>query len=209
MAQKAKKATFSQKKILIIAAGLLLIVLLAALFYLKLRPNAELIVVAAPSQATLRLDGKKIQNGARGIRAGKHKIELSLEGFETKTQEFEISAGETQSVNLYLVGENEDYSHYLQNEEDIKLLGLIGDETAKQLASEYWEAKSILEILPITLVGDDGESSSRLESGEDCARSYCLKITDQGEALKEKMLERIKSLGFDPDDYEIQYELVD
>ena len=209
MAQKAKKATFSQKKILVIAVGVLLIVLLTALIYLKLRPNAELIVVAAPSQATLRLDGKKIQNGARGIRTGKHKIELSLEGFETKTQEFEISAGETQSMNLYLVGENEDYSHYLQNEEDIKLLGLIGDETAKQVASDYWAAKSILEILPITLVGDDGESSSRLESGEDCARSYCLKITDQGEALKEKMLERIKSLGFDPDDYEIQYELVD
>ena len=209
MAQKAKKATFSQKKILVIAVGVLLIVLLTALIYLKLRPNAELIVVAAPSQATLRLDGKKIQNGARGIRTGKHKIELSLEGFETKTQEFEISAGETQSINLYLVGENEDYSHYLQNEEDIKLLGLIGDETAKQVASDYWAAKSILEILPITLVGDDGESSSRLESGEDCARSYCLKITDQGEALKEKMLERIKSLGFDPDDYEIQYELVD
>ena len=209
MAQKAKKATFSQKKILVIAVGVLLIVLLTALIYLKLRPNAELIVVAAPSQATLRLDGKKIQNGARGIRTGKHKIELSLEGFETKTQEFEISAGETQSMNLYLVGENEDYSHYLQNEEDIKLLGLIGDETAKQVASDYWAAKSILEILPITLVGDDGESSSRLESGEDCARSYCLKITDQGEALKEKMLERIKSLGFNPDDYEIQYELVD
>lgn len=209
MAQKAKKATFSQKKILVIAVGVLLIVLLMSLIYLKLRPNAELIVVAAPSQATLRLDGKKIQNGARGICAGKHKIELSLEGFETKTQEFEISAGETQSINLYLVGENEDYSHYLQNEEDIKLLGLIGDETAKQVASDYWAAKSILEILPITLVGDDGESSSRLESGEDCARSYCLKITDQGEALKEKMLERIKSLGFNPDDYEIQYELVD
>lgn len=209
MAQKAKKATFSQKKILVIAVGVLLIALLTALIYLKLRPNAELIVVAAPSQATLRLDGKKIQNGARGIRAGKHKIELSLEGFETKTQEFEISAGETQSIDLYLVGENEDYSQYLQNEEDIKLLGLIGDETAKQLASDYWAAKSILEILPITLAGDDGESSSRLESGEDCARSYCLKITDQGEALKEKMLERIKSLGFDPDDYEIQYELVD
>lgn len=205
MARKAKKTTFSNKKILTIGIGAFLIVLLIAIFYLIFRPNAELIVVTAPSQAAIRLDGKKIQNGARGIRAGKHTLELSQEGLETKTQEFEIASGETKSINLYL----EDFSYYLQNEEDIKLLGLIGDEKAKQFASDYWTAKSILDILPITLVGDDAETFSRLENGKDCTRSYCLKITDHGEELKAKTLEKIKSLGFNPDDYEIQYELVD
>lgn len=205
MARKAKKTTFPQKKMLAIGAGALLVVLLIAIIYLLLRPNSELIVVAAPSQATIRLDGKKIQNGARGIRAGKHTIELSKDGSETKAQEFEISVGETKSINLYL----EDYSSYLLNEEDIELLGLIGDEKARQFASDYWAAKSILDILPITVVGEDSGEFSRLESGKDCTRSYCLKITDHGEELKEKMLEKIKSLGFDPDNYEIQYELVD
>lgn len=205
MARKAKKTTFTNKKILMIGAGALLVVLPISILYFVLRPNAELIVVTAPSRATLRLDGKKIQNGARGIRAGKHTLELSQEGLEAKTQEFEISAGETKSINLYL----EDFSYYLQNEEDIKLLGLIGDEKAKQLASDYWAAKSILDILPITLVGDDAETFSRLENGKECERSYCLKITDHGEEMKAKMLEKIKSLGFNPDDYEIQYELVD
>jgi hypothetical protein len=58
-------------------------------------------------------------------------------------------------------------------------------------------------------VKDYGKSSSKLENGTDCTRSYCLKITDSGTALKDEMFAKIKSLGYDPEDYEIKYELLD
>ena len=165
--------------------------------------------MVAPSKVTIRLDGKKIQNGARKIRAGKHTLELSLDGLEPKKQEFEISTQETKSINLYLTGENEDFSYYLNDEKDIELLSTIADEKAAEFISDYYKAKNITELLPLRIVKDYGEVSSELTLGKDCTRSYCLKITDSGAVLKDEMLSKIKALGYNPEDYEIQYELVD
>ena len=86
---------------------------------------------------------------------------------------------------------------------------MMDDEKAIKFVSEYRTAKTITDLLPITIVQDYGEASSKLELGENCTRSYCLKITDSGAELQEKMFEKIKSLGYNPDDYEIQYELLD
>lgn len=206
MAREARKSTFLTRKNIIIGVVALFFILLICLIRFCLRPNAELIIMTAPSDATIRLNGKKIQSGARKVRAGKHKIELSLGDSETKTYEVEISAGETKSVNLYLSGE--DFSYYLKNEEDIDRLALIGDEEALEFVSEYRRAKSITELLPLLVVKDYGEASSKLDLGNDCERSYCLKITDNGEKLKDEMFAKIRSLGYNPEDYEIQYELL-
>ena len=208
MTRKAKKPTFLTNKIILGVAGAGLLLLMIFAIFLGLRPNAELIVITAPTEATIRLDGRRIKNGSRAVRAGKHTIELSLEGLGTKIQEIEISPKETKSLNLYLTGDGEDFSYYLKNEKDIDLLAVIGDEKATDFASNYYKAKSITEILPLAIVKDYGEASSRLELGKDCERSYCLKITDEGAKLKDEMLAKIKTLGYNPEDYEIQYEIV-
>lgn len=209
MTQQAKKLNLFSQKILLFGISAFILIILVTFSVLAFRPNAELIVLVAPSEAMILLDGKKIHNGAQAIRAGKHTLKASLNGLETKTQEIELSANETKSVNLYLTGENDDFSYYLNDEEDIDLLAMMDDEKAIKFVSEYRTAKTITELLPITIVQDYGEASSKLELGENCTRSYCLKITDSGAELKEKMFEKIKSLGYNPDDYEIQYELLD
>lgn len=209
MTQQAKKLNLFSQKILLFGISAFILIILVTFSVLAFRPNAELIVLVAPSKATILLDGKKIHNGARAIRAGKHTLKISLNNLETKTQEIELSANETKSVNLYLTGENDDFSHYLNDEEDINLLAMMNDEKAAKFVSEYRTAKTITELLPITIVQDYGEASSKLELGENCTRSYCLKIIDGGAELKGKMYEKIKSLGYNPDDYEIQYELLD
>lgn len=209
MTQQAKKLNLFSQKILLFGISAFILIILVTFSVLAFRPNAELIVLVVPSKATILLDGKKIHNGAQAIREGKHTLKASLNGLETKTQEIELSANETKSVNLYLTGENDDFSYYLNDEEDIDLLAMMDDEKAIKFVSEYRTAKTITELLPITIVQDYGEASSKLELGENCTRSYCLKITDSGAELKEKMFEKIKSLGYNPDDYEIQYELLD
>lgn len=208
MTQAAKKSTFLTKKIILAGAGVALLGLIILASYFCLRPNAELIIIAAPTEAIIRLDGKKIKSGTQNVHAGKHTVVVSLDGLETKTQEIEISANETKSINIYLTGDGDDYSYYLKNEADIDRLELIGDEDALEFVSEYRQAKTITELLPLAIIENNGEASSKLELGENCDRSYCLKITDKGEKLKEKMLDKIKALGFDSDDYEIQYELI-
>ncbi|MBQ1563839.1 hypothetical protein IIZ81_00580 [Candidatus Saccharibacteria bacterium] len=209
MTQQAKKLNLFSQKILLFGISAFILIILVTFSVLAFRPNAELIVLVAPSKATILLDGKKIHNGTQAIRAGKHTLKATLNGLETKTQEIELSANETKSVNLYLTGENDDFSYYLKDEEDIDLLAMMDDEKAIKFVSEYRTAKTITELLPITIVQDYGEASSKLELGENCTRSYCLKITDSGAELKEMMFEKIKSLGYNPDDYEIQYELLD
>ena len=91
MTRKAKKPTFLTNKIILGVAGAGLLLLMIFAIFLGLRPNAELIVITAPTEATIRLDGRRIKNGSRAVRAGKHTIELSLEGLGTKIQEIEIS----------------------------------------------------------------------------------------------------------------------
>ena len=209
MTQQAKKLNLFSQKILLFGISAFILIILVTFSVLAFRPNAELIVLVAPNKATILLDGKKIHNGTQAIRAGKHTLKATLNGLETKTQEIELSANETKSVNLYLTGENDDFSYYLKDEEDIDLLAMMDDEKAIKFVSEYRTAKTITELLPITIVQDYGEASSKLELGENCTRSYCLKITDSGAELKEMMFEKIKSLGYNPDDYEIQYELLD
>ena len=191
MTQQAKKLNLFSQKILLFGISAFILIILVTFSVLAFRPNAELIVLVAPSKATILLDGKKIHNGARAIRAGKHTLKISLNNLETKTQEIELSANETKSVNLYLTGENDDFSHYLNDEEDIDLLAMMDDEKAAKFVSEYRTAKTITELLPITIVQDYGEASSKLELGENCTRSYCLKIIDSGAELKGKMYEKI------------------
>lgn len=209
MTREVEKSTFLNKKMLFAGAGIVLLILIILTACLGFRSNAEIIIVAAPTKATIRLDGKKIDSGVKNVRPGKHTVIVSLDGLETKTQEIEVATNETKSVNIYLAGEGDDFSAYLKNEEDIDRLALIGDEAALEFVSNYRQAKTITELLPLTIIEDYGESSSKLTLGKDCERSYCLKITDKGEALKEKMLAKIKALGYNPDDYEIRYELVD
>lgn len=208
MTQAAKRSTFLTKKIILVGAGAVLLGIILLAGYLCFRPNAELIIVAAPTEATIRLDSKNIKSGTQYVRAGKHTVVVSLEGLGTKTQEIEIASGETKSINIYLTGEGDDFSYYLKNEEDVDRLELIGDEKALEFVSEYRQTKSITELLPLTIIENYGEASSRLELGKDCERSYCLKITDKDKKLKEQMLSKIKALGFNSDDYEIQYELI-
>lgn len=185
---------------------LLILIGSVVFFTTVLLKNSELILYVVPSSATIKLDGHKIKNGSRSIRAGSHELEISGDGLETKTIEFEVAKKQSKSISAYVKSDNGSFDYYLNHEEDIAALELITDDAAKSFVEDYYHNKTILELLPITIAHEHGDITSTLSEGHECTRSYCLKITDDNAELRAEMEAKIKELGYNPEDYEIQYE---
>lgn len=187
-----------------IVVVLVIVVILTTL----LAKNAELILLVAPSTATLKIDGHKVASGSIKLRAGSHTLVISGEGFEEKQIDFEIAKHETKSINAY-AGNDNNFEYYLKHDTEIDRLALVADEEAIKFINNYRKSKTILELLPIVVAKEYGTKSSTLSRGDVCERSYCLKITDDNADLRKEMEAKIVELGYDPENYEIIYERTD
>ena len=203
--QKNSKRTFLLGLIFVpIVVVLVIVVILTTL----LAKNAELILLVAPSTATLKIDGHKVASGSIKLRAGSHTLVISGEGFEEKQIDFEIAKHETKSINAY-AGNDNNFEYYLKHDTEIDRLALVADEEAIKFINNYRKSKTILELLPIVVAKEYGTKSSTLSRGDVCERSYCLKITDDNADLRKEMEAKIVELGYDPENYEIIYERTD
>ena len=187
-----------------VVAILVIVVILTTI----LSKNAELILLVAPSTATLKIDGHKVASGSIKLRAGSHTLVISGEGFEEKQIDFEIAKHETKSINAY-AGNDNNFEYYLKHDTEIDRLALVADEEAIKFINNYRKSKTILELLPIVVAKEYGAKSSTLSRGDVCERSYCLKITDDNADLRKEMEAKIVELGYDPENYEIIYERTD
>ncbi len=203
--QKNSKRTFLLGLIFVPIVVILVIVVILTTILSK---NAELILLVAPSTATLKIDGHKVASGSIKLRAGSHTLVISGEGFEQKQINFEIAKHETKSINAY-AGNDNDFEYYLRHDTEIDRLALVADEEAIKFINNYRESKTILELLPIVVAKEYGAKSSTLSRGDACERSYCLKKTDDNADLRKEMEAKIVELGYDPENYEIIYERTD
>ena len=201
-----------KKLILILSGFIMLLVLIVVLFTTIFKKDAELYVLVAPSTATIKIDGHKVENGIIPIRSGNHKVEVSADGLEAKTQSFSIEKGETKALNLYLTGENNSFDYYKGYPDEVENLALVAndDESAKAV-SELRQAFMIRELLPYTIGKDSGRKTSTLSLGskEECGQDFCLKLTDENADMRKQMQEEITSLGYDASMYKIIYERID
>lgn len=203
--QKNSKRTFLLG---LIFAPIVVILVIVVILTTILSKNAELILLVAPSTATLKIDGHKVASGSIKLRAGSHTLVISGEGFGEKQINFEIAKHETKSINAY-AGNDNDFEYYLKHDTEIDRLALVADEEAIKFINNYRESKTILELLPIVVAKEYGAKSSTLSRGDVCERSYCLKITDDNADLRKEMEAKIVELGYDPENYEIIYERTD
>jgi hypothetical protein len=171
-----------------------------------LAKDSELVLLVAPSTATVKLDGRKIKSGTIKIRSGSHKLEFSGDELETKTIDFDIAKNETKSINCYATGAGGNFDYYLGHEEEIERLALVGDDEAKVFVDYYNRTKSILDLLPIVVSEDHGSKTATLSKGEDCERSYCLKLVNDNADLGSKMEKKLAELGYSLGDYEVKIE---
>ena len=68
------------------------------------RSHAEIVVFATPKQAGITVDGQPLAGSRAGVAAGRHKIEVSADGYETALRTVEVTEGQTQQIEVALVG---------------------------------------------------------------------------------------------------------
>ena len=96
--------------------------------------KTELIVMVAPIEAKVEIDGKVYENGRGFVSLGKHSVRISKEGFSESEFEVEAKFNEPVLIYEYLAENGGEYS-----DEDFDVLSLIAeDEETIEGVNEYF-----------------------------------------------------------------------
>lgn len=200
------------KKYPILTLVFITLILITSILFitaLSLKDTTEIEIRVAPSSATILIDGKTYQNGKFRISTGSHSVEIKKDGFTTKNFTFDTSSSD--KLYSYILEEDGGYSWYLNHKEDALLLTSIGDYESKLEAANYNSKYPIMASLPVIYANYDDNyhyTEYRIDGGSftGCNTDFCLKITDTTGGNYESAIQKIKDLGFNPEDYTILYE---
>jgi iron(II)-dependent oxidoreductase len=67
------------------------------------RSHAEIVIFPTPKQAGITVDGQPVAGTRAGVAAGRHKVEVSADGYETAARTVEVAEGQTQQLEVALV----------------------------------------------------------------------------------------------------------
>lgn len=202
------KITKKTKFFLTILAILIPLLILSIVTIKNRIHDAKIDLLISPASSLIKIDGKEYKNGKHDISSGKHTIELSKDGFDFKKEEIEIKTGETHIYYNYLQELNSSTEWYKTHEEDSLLLETIipalSDKHLKSLQEKY----PLIQHLPINI----SEYNKTYTKYTNYSISYTIEddliqiiITDISGDNYKTALEKIKSLGYNPKDYKIQY----
>ena len=202
----------------VVLLNLILIAVVIAVIAIHNAKTATVDIKVAPSEATIELNGAKYDNfNTYDVLPGDYHVKISMEGMQTKEYDFEIENNGFVRVNTYLVGEDGSFDYYLAHPEDEEILADVvanggGDVAAEKFVAEDKGVVGILDELPINYdaYADDFAyyTNYTIERNErdDCPKIICLTIIDRTGESEQAAIDKIKEMGFDPDNYEINYE---
>lgn len=171
--------------------------------------NASLTLVVAPKSATITIDGNSgFHNETYKIPSGKHTITISKDKFQTITEEITINPGEDYYYYNLLVYPDGSMDWYAEHEDDSRLLETILPEISLKQYEAIKDKNPLIRQLPINV--DEYTTSSitkySISYKINLDDSVTILITDYSGNNQARAYEKIKSLGFNPDDYYILYE---
>lgn len=141
-----------KKKWLIIGSLAFVIVILAiSLTFLIIDKinSATISVTIAPSIATVKIDGKEYSAiGTYKMPPGEYDVEISADGFQTKTQKLIALDNETTSLLTYLDPTDENSDWYDTHEEDALIMGETKNAQTIEVVQKLVEDNPILSKLP-------------------------------------------------------------
>ncbi len=165
-------------------------------------------LLIAPISSKIEIDGQTYINGKHKIPSGKHSIKISKDTFETKEEEIEIKKGETYIYYNYLTQPNGSMKWYEKNEEDSLLLESIIPALSEKHLKKLQEQYPLIKQLPINIDEYNADYTQRINysiSYTTLDDEVQIIIQDKSGDNYETALKKIKSLGFNPEDYTIQY----
>ena len=201
------------KKLIYIAIGILALGLIIVVFVLGLQSrdktaNIE-IQSAVPNDAKVTIDGNGVgSNSKNGVTPGKHTVVAKRDGFEDKTQEVEVKQGETKVIRLLMKPNSQVGYEWMRAHPDlaVEYEAMVGQQFAQQ-SQKTTDANPLIANLP------EIHPTWRVDYGKSVAypndpNKVAIIITYGGAEIdKQNALNWIKSLGFNPADYEIVYKV--
>lgn len=177
---------------------------------LSLKDTSEIELRIAPSSATVTIDGKPYENGTFRISTGVHTIKIEKSGFTTKEYTFDTT--KTDKIYDYLLENDGGYTWYLNHKEDALLLTSIGDYLTTLESTKYTSEYPVSTVLPIIYAHYDEDynyTEYRIDGGSftGCDTDFCIKVTDTTGGNLDAAKQKIRDAGYNPDDYQILYEL--
>ena len=175
-------------------------------------------IYVAPSNAKISLNGKEYANfESHDVVPGNYHVKISMDGMQTKEYDITLENEGFVRIRTYLLDANNGFDYYFTHPNDEAILADIveeNDKAALKFIKVFNEKKSLEEHLPIYYDAFTDDFAYYIkynisqENRDDCSRVLCLKIEDNTGNNKENAIAKIRELGYNPDDYEINYQYV-
>ena len=201
------------RKIIYISAGLLALGIIILVFVLGLQSRDKTASIeiqsAVPNDAKVTIDGGGVgSNSKNGVKPGKHTVLAKRDGFEDKSQEVDVKEGETKIIRLLMTPNSQVGYEWMRAHPDlaVEYEAMVGKEFGEQ-STKTVDANPLIANLP------EIHPTWRVDYGKSVAypndpNKVAIIITYGGPEIdKQNALNWIKSLGFNPADYEIIYKV--
>ncbi|MBQ9018107.1 hypothetical protein IJ118_03570 [Candidatus Saccharibacteria bacterium] len=195
---------FMRKNRVIVLVALAIVVAMLAILVAVLGRGpamATLNVTVTPSIATVKIGEQSFANvGQYKIAPGEYVVEVSADGFITKTGRLNAAADEVAEVMMYLEPTAENSDWYETHPEDGLVMGDIKSQMALVRREELREKYPILNYVPYILYtyGIDYEIECAENGG-----GVCLMI-DAGVGLRDAAVQYLQRTGVDLSDYVVR-----
>ncbi len=110
----------------------------------------KLVLTVAPESSLIKINGKDFKNGTHTMTPGKYKVEVSKDGFESDSKEFEIKSGQKTNVLLSIGQKDPKGDWYLKHQEDDIIRSGVTHEKITDKMKDLISKNPIVRDLPYT-----------------------------------------------------------
>lgn len=194
----------NRKNTLLVFIGLILVslIVIAGFTSVSRLDKTAIHIEVFPTDADIALNEKPIKSGTLYLEKGIYEITSSRQGFEDYSKTLVVSdRDQTLGIILKPVSE-EAFSYGKENEKDYLKAQAAGERAALEAGKEFNEKNPIAKHLPYkTFFYSIGY---RMDQSDPSGNSIVIEI-DARDGYRQAAIYRIRQLGFDPTDFNINF----
>lgn len=158
-------------------------------------------ISVVPGDSTVIIDGEEQSNsGDIYLEAGEHKVKVSHPGFRTVERSYRIYDYNAPAIYISLIGESDEAKEWQQNNlSKYRKLEILTTQQAHKYTEKFESRNPIVEDLPVK----DPYFTISYKNIQD--KTIQLTIWGTSPRYREFALEHLRSMGYDPTDYSIEF----
>ena len=201
------------KKIIYIGGGILIAALVGYIFFLGLQSRDKTAAIdvqsTVPNDPNVTIDNQKVNSSGKvAVKPGQHTVVAKRNGFEDKSVSVTVKTGETQTVTLLMTPNGDAGYQWLRDHPDAAV-----EYEAQQSQQYIQNSTDTTNKNPLISYLPEIRPTWRIDYGKSKAHpndptAVAIIITYGGADIdKQNALQWIKDQGFNPDNYEIIFQL--